>query len=312
MADPARDMGADTRLRGLSFRSHYWDDRPARDAFKRFLVRVFGLDLSLWEREGFWDRERYAPFSLFDGDQITASVCLYSLDMVIGGRRCRVGQFSGVGTLPPYRRHGLARWLTERALEWAAPSHAGFFLFATDEAVPFYARCGFVPVREGAPTVAMDEPRTKLPSGAGARSAPRRLDPANPRDVALVYRFASEREPVSDVLGVLDANLLMFHFLYGLRDCAYHAPALDAVLFLRREGRRVTLFDVVARRVPPLSELCDCLPAHPNRELLFQFETDKLSIETFSRTPLPGNNAHVHPTLEMPLAGCVFPYVCRA
>ena len=53
------------------------------------------------------------------------------MDMVIGGRKSRVGQFSGVATHPQFRRRGLNRWLTEQAMQWASKTHDGFFLFAT-------------------------------------------------------------------------------------------------------------------------------------------------------------------------------------
>ena len=137
----------------LTFRSSYWEDLSARDGFKKFLNSMFGLDLTLWEQKGFWDDDFYTPFSFFEDDRVVSSACLYSMDMVIGGQRRRLGQFSGVGTLPQYRRRGLNRKLTEQAMQWASPTHDGFFLFATDEAVPFYAECGFVATQESAPTL---------------------------------------------------------------------------------------------------------------------------------------------------------------
>jgi len=117
-------------LEGLEFRSGYWDDRRATDRFKEFLVTIHGLDLSLWERKGYWDHANYRAFSLFEGDRIVATTNLFLMEMMVDGRRRKLGQFSGVGTLPEFRKRGLNRWLTERALEWAAPKHDGFFLFS--------------------------------------------------------------------------------------------------------------------------------------------------------------------------------------
>ena len=87
-------------LEGLDFRSGYWDDRRAKDRFKQFLATIHGLDLSLWEQKGYWDHENYIAFSLFEGQRIVATTNLYSMEMQVEGRRCRLGQFSGVGTLP--------------------------------------------------------------------------------------------------------------------------------------------------------------------------------------------------------------------
>ena len=191
----------------LSFRSRYWDDHPARDAFERFLVAIHGLDLTEWKRRGFWDRDDYLPFSLFDGDRVVASLCVYSMDMVIDGMPRRLGQLSGVGTAPGLRRRGLNRWLTRRAVAELGPIHDGFFLFATDGAVPYYRRCGFEPVMERAAVLRVGAVR--------ARPGARKLDMSLDRDVETVYRLACERTAVSDVLGTLNARLLMFHALYG-------------------------------------------------------------------------------------------------
>ena len=62
---------------GLVLRSHYWDDRRAKDAFKAFLLDIHNLDLTLWDEAGFWD-DHYTAFSLFDGERVVSSVCLYS------------------------------------------------------------------------------------------------------------------------------------------------------------------------------------------------------------------------------------------
>jgi GNAT superfamily N-acetyltransferase len=295
-------MGSDAPD-GLTLRSRYWDDLPAREAFKRFLVQIHGLDLSLWEQRGFWD-DAYTPFSLFDGDRIVSSVCLYSTDMVLDGRRCRLGQISGVGTAPERRRRGLNRWLTERALEWAAPDHEGCFLFADDEAVPFYRRCGWEPVVETAAALTVEP--------AGRRPGLRRLDPDDASDLALVYDLASRRRAVSDVVGVHNARLTMFHFLYGLRRDAYQVPDLDVVVFFRVDGLRLTLFDVVGPEVPPLSELHPYLAVWRHDEIEFRFVPDLMGVTATRRVPIEGNHTHVAPGFRRPAGDWQFPHTAHA
>ncbi len=293
-----------SKMEKLTFRSAYWEDHPARDEFKKFLRSMFGLDLTLWEQKGFWDGDLYTPFSLFDDDRIVSSVCLYSMDMVIGGRKSRVGQFSGVATHPQFRRRGLNRWLTEQAMQWASKTHDGFFLFATDEAVPFYAKCGFVPVQESAPTLMIKNPKP--------RPGLHRLDTLSDADLERIHGLACERTPVSDVLGVLNAKLLMFHCLYALGDHAYYIPDLDVVVFFKVDDERLILFDVVGRDIPPFSELHPYLTKQPHREVWFEFMPDKMGIDaTGWRTP-EGNNTHIHSPFRMPGSDCVFPYVAHA
>ncbi len=284
---------------GLTYRRAYWGDPAARRAFKEFLLVIHGLDLTLWEEKGFWD-ELYTPFSLFAGDRVVSSVCLYTMDLSIRGCRRRVGQFSGVGTLPAYRRRGLAFWLTEEAIAWASATHEGFFLFADDEALPFYARCGCTPLAETGATLAVASPRP--------RPGLRRLDPADAGDLALIHRHALARSPVSDMLGAWNPKLLMFHCLYTLREHAHFIDDLDVVVFCKTAGGRLELFDVVGPRVPTFAELHGYLGSEPHREVRFHFMPDKMGVEpTGSWTPV-GNNAHTRAPLELSGPGWFFPF----
>jgi hypothetical protein len=189
-------------------------------------------------------------------------------------------------------------------MQWASPTHDGFFLFATDEAVPFYAKCGFVPVQENAAKLLIESPKP--------RSGLQKLDIQSDKHLDLIYRLACERTPVSDVLGVFNPKLLMFHCLYTLRDHAYHIPDLDVVVFFKVDGQRLTLFDVVGRHVPSFSELHSYLARQPHREVWLEFTPDKMGIKASGwRTP-EGNNTHIHPPFRLPQPNCIIPYVAHA
>ena len=106
----------------LSYREDYWDSPELKEQFLSFLIQIHGLDLSRWDKMGFWDR-KYRPFSYFDGDSLISNVCIYSMDMTIQGQRRLVAQVSAVGTLPEYRRKGLNIELTQKAMDWARVNH---------------------------------------------------------------------------------------------------------------------------------------------------------------------------------------------
>lgn len=287
-----------------TFRAGYWDDPTARAEFKRFLVEIHGLDLTLWEDCGFWDLETYRPFSLFDGDRIVAHMCLYSLDMVVDGRARRVGQFSGVGTAESHRRQGLGRWLTERALEWATPTHDGFFLYSTEAAVEFYRGSGFTPAVE-----VMDLLDVEQVAGRG-EIVP--LDPTSPEDRKRFFDVACAREPVSNVLGCLNPRLLMYHWLYSLRDRAHWIPDLDVVVLCGSDGDRLTLYDVVGRRPPSFGELRPYLAGFPHTQVGFYFPTDRMGIVPTGTLRLEENLAHTLAPFALPGGTAVFPYTAAA
>lgn len=289
---------------GLTFRSRYWDDRPAREAFQRFLIDIHGLDLGLWERRGFWDHEGYLPFSLFDGDLVVASLCVYSLRGVIDGEPRRIGQFSGVGTAPELRRRGLNRWLTERALANLGPTHDGFFLFSAPDAVPFYRRCGFAPLMQRAAVIRVDAPL--------ARPGARCLDLDRAADLDLLVSLARERTPVSRVLGVHSTNLLMFHVLYAFRDRVWYLPDLDVVVLFGVADGRLTLVDVIGREMPTFADLHPYLPAESHREVRFGFAPDRLDVHVDETVALEDDHTHVWPGLTLPRGEPMFPHTAHA
>lgn len=288
---------------GLTFRARYWDDREARESFKRFLLDIHELDLTAWERAGYWNDD-YVPFSLFDGDRVAASVCLYSMDMVLDGRRTRVGQFCSVGTRPERRREGLGRWLTEQAVAWAAADHDGFFLFADRDAVPFYRTCGFDEVEEAAPRVAVNPP--------GLKAGIRRLDPADRRDRARLFDLAGRRAPVSDIVGVRNPELTLFHFLYGMRDHGYHIPDLDVIVFCKVDAGRLIVFDIIGRDMPLWSEVHPYLAAWPHGEVEFRFVPDRMGVTPSGSRSLADNHAFVSPGFTLPEPDWQFPHTAHA
>jgi GNAT superfamily N-acetyltransferase len=301
----------------FQLRSDYWADAPARAAFKDFIRQVFGIDLDPWDAAGYWDDD-YRPFSLFAADgRIVASVCLYSMRMVIAGRQVRVGQISGMGVLPELRRQGLGRHLTEVALGWASDhGHDAFMLFSSEEALPFYRSQGFTLTAEHTPVLRLAGESPCAANTDAATSRIRALDMTQVADRALLFRLASSRWPVSQQLGVLNERLLMFRALLpppGSR--ALHIPSLDvAVLFRRREGV-LTLYDIVGPRLPVFAELSPFLIAPGDREVVFWFLTDLLGdlapFGVLEHRPLSGNNLHLQPGFPFP-SPFILPFTAQA
>jgi len=289
----------------LRYREAYWEDRDARRAFQGFLREIHGLDLCRWEAIGQWDDD-YRPFSFFDADgRVVSSVCVYALDMVVRGAACRAAQISGVGTLPEYRRRGLNRKLTERALAWAADAGCAFvFLFANEDAFGFYEACGFEHLVEFVPTADVRVGETR----PGAVT----LDPSRPADLDLLRRAARLRAPVSERLGVLSAPLFLFHVVYPRWERLLHVPDLDTIVACRHEGERLTLFDVVAEEVPSLERLLPYVAAPGTTEVTFRFLPERLAPGDLRWQASPENG--LHDRGDIPLRGerVIFPHTAQA
>ena len=280
----------------LVLRQDYWDDLEARRSFKDFLKLIHGLDLSLWESQGYWDYS-YRPFSFFNRQgEVVSSVCVYSLDFVLEGQLCRAAQISGVGTLAEERRRGLNRQLTEIALEQILGDHEFIFLFSDDDAIPFYEATGFRAREEHRPHIRV-QGRERCPGL-------RRLDLADRADRELAERFAAQRVAVSSTLGVLSTRLFMFHALYTMNTCTWHLPDLDQLVLFTEDGERLVIHDVVGKRVPTFDELAPYLIAPDTREVAFSFVPDELELEEIDWRPYPGNN--LFDRGDLPLGGQPF------
>ncbi len=267
------------------YRTDYWGDAEARAVFRAWLRGMHGLDLTEWDERGCWP-DHYRPFTWFGADgRILSSVQVYSLQLVVAGAPLRAAQLSGVGTDPAYRRRGWNRELTERALEWAAPDHDWVFLFADEDAVPYYRALGFEPARERAPV---------LDVGTRASGDPgRALDLGRADDWDFLARRARDRTPVSEVCGVLDAELFLCHALNSSATLHHHEE-LDLVLFAERDGGRFVVHDVLGGAFPSIDEFVARAVPDGAREVAFSFVPDRfgLGADDVRWEPVPDSGLH--------------------
>lgn len=287
----------------LTYRDNYCRTAGLKEIFKRFLVKMFGLDLTLWDQLGFWDFD-YRPFSYFSDGEMIANVCLYSMDMLVAGERCRVGQISAVATASDFRREGFSRDLIHRALEWAAADHDFYFLFADEGAFGFYEACGFRSVEERRPRIEIE--------GRSPSNGAEHLDTLRTDHTALIYRLAQTRSPVSDQLGVLNDKLLMYWCLYGHRDHLYYVADLDALIICARQGSALHVYDVIASTVPPFADFYPYICSTEDDQVEFHFMVDKLQLDSYDHVAVEGSGTHLmgpFPLEEMPF---VFPATAQA
>jgi len=287
----------------LSYNEDYWDLPELKSEFINFLVLIHGLDLSLWDEMGFWDKQ-YRPFSYFSDSTLISNVCVYSMEMVIQGKQCRVAQISGVGTLPKYRRKGLSLKLTQKAMDWARVNHDFFFLFADKNAYHFYDKCGFQLTDEHKASISV--------LGKVAHPGSVKLDIQRRDHLEMIYRFASNRIPVSDTLGVSNKKLFMFLCLYFLRDNIYHIPDLDILVLHKRENGLVTIFDIVGTQIPSFSKIYSYICDESDETVEFLFMVDKLNLESIDLLRVDDNGTHVLGNFSLKTSQFIFPFTAHA
>lgn len=291
------------KVMNLSYKENYWDSLELKVEFISFLLRIHGVDLSSWDKLGFWD-QKYRPFSYFSGASLVSNVCIYSIEMTIQGKRSLGAQISAVGTLPEFRRQGLSLKLTRRAMDWARENHDFFFLFADQDSYDFYRKCGFRPADEYKTCISV--------SRKVAQTGCVKLDTRKSDHVEQIYRIASNREPVSDVLGVSNKKLFMFWCLDFLSDHIYYISDLDVLVLYKRDNGLVTIFDIVGTEIPEFSKLYPYISRESDETIEFLFMTDKLNLESCCQIKIDGNGTHVQSGFPLENSRFILPFTSHA
>ena len=286
-----------------TYKENYWDSPKLKQEFIDFLIEIHGLDLSLWDRLGFWDN-LYRPFSYFSDNKLVSNVCVFSMDMTVMEKPCRVAQVSAVGTRPEYRRRGLNLELTQKALTWARDNHDFFFLFADEEAFQVYKKCGFRRTDEYKASVSV--------KGQVARPGAVKLDIQQADHLELVHRMASDREPASNLLGVSNKRLFMFWCVYFLSDQIYYIPECDVLVLYKRDNGLVSVFDIVGKGMPAFAEIYPYICDERDEVVEFLFMVDKLDLESVEHTKIVENGTHLLGNFALENTRFVFPYTAHA
>ena len=95
-------------------------------------------------------------------------------------------------------------------------------------------------------------------------------------DIALLHRLLETREPVSNVVGVVQEKAI-FCFNEGSRPLHY-VPELDVMVCMEQEGTRLRILDIVGPKVPTLAALLEQM-SQPIEEVTICFRADRLAVE---------------------------------
>ena len=288
----------------IEYRSNYFDAPDAKASFERYAKKIFGLDFSRWKARGLWDNQ-YKPFSAFAGGECVASICVYPSEMRVGGVKRKGAQLLTVGTLPEYRSQGIQGEIWKRVKAWIDQECDFTFLFTDESAAGFYERLGLRRQPEYFETVQCPP----LASHAGLRLE--KLNLEQDSDYTIVARLAKEREMVSNRLGFLNPNLLLFMFLYLYQSQSYYLEDIDTVIVVEETEDRLRIHDIVANKMPKLSDIEIFLAQFKKEEIEFLFCTDRLCVDQPKKKRVKDSLLFVSDNFELE-GEFVFPSSIRA
>jgi GNAT superfamily N-acetyltransferase len=260
----------------IEYRDDYFHDPDAKASFERYAKRVFGLDFSRWKARGLWD-DQYKAFSAFVDRECVASICVYPSDMRVDGVRKKGAQLLTVGTLPEYRSQGIQREIWKRVQAWIQQKCDFTFLFTDESAAGFYEKLGLRRQLEHFDVVQCPQ------SVSHSDLRFKKLNLEDDGEYAIIERLARQREMVSDRLGFFNPNLLLFMFLYVYQSWSYYLEDIDTVIVAQQMEDRLRVHDIVARKMPRLSDIDIFLAQFKKEEIEFLFCTDRLDLDQPTR-----------------------------
>jgi predicted N-acetyltransferase YhbS len=208
------------------------------------------------------------PFVYFDGGRAVSHVGLLELSLILLGQPVTVGSVHGVATHPHYRRRGCFRRLMEEVLQHAEGRYETLVL--TTEHPEYFEPFGFRVLGEHFFAVDCQS------AGGSAKNSGvwRSIDRRDANDRELLNRLLETREPVSQVVGVVNEKAI-FCFNEGWRPLRY-SPDLDVIVCSEWEDGRLKLFDLVGPMLPSLTALVESLTP-PVERVEICFAADRLA-----------------------------------
>jgi len=125
----------------------YKNNDKLREGFNELAKKIHQIDFTDWYNNGFW-REKYIPYSFFDGEKAIANISVNLMDFKMDGIEKHYIQIGTVMTDEDYRNLGLSRSLMEEIIHEYKDKVDGIYLFGNDTVLDFYPKFGFKKIRE--------------------------------------------------------------------------------------------------------------------------------------------------------------------
>jgi GNAT superfamily N-acetyltransferase len=204
------------------------------------------------------------PFIRFHDDIAITHVGVVEIPMQLMEEGVIVAGIHGVCTHSEFRRRGYYREVMTEVLDYCDGRYKTQIL--TTAQPELYEPFGFRVVEEHFFI-------TRCTSKSGSNGL-RLLNFADANDLKLLQRLLETREPVSNILGVVQEKAL-FCVNEG-RNTLHYAPELDVLVVMEIEDNKLKLFDLVGTKICTLQDIIARIP-QPIEEVEIYFSPDRLN-----------------------------------
>jgi len=287
----------------ISLTGDYALDPPGRASLREFAQKVLHLNLARWETAGLWD-SNYRPYSWVVDNQIVSNLCIYSLDLLVEGKKRKAGQLCTVGTHPDFRNQGLINKLYQEIREEVESTHDFLFLFAHPEVAGFYEEWGFHRVMERRPEIEVHA----LPRRRGLR----KLNLVQPEEFRWFSQLAEHRVHSNEHLACNNASLLQFNLIYGLEPYAYKIPELNVAIFYKVWKNYMAIYDIVSAEPLDWNELFPYISHRSIRTIVFYFDPSGVGIREAEWVPYDKSHLYIKGPFGLSTKPFIYPVTAIA
>ncbi|MBT8386048.1 MAG: GNAT family N-acetyltransferase [Ignavibacteria bacterium] len=276
----------------LKIIENYRDNKLLRNEYFNFILKLFPrAEFKEWYLKGFW-KDEYNPISVIKNGKIISNVSVAQMNIIADRRYLRGIQIGGVGTLPENRSQGLSRTLMEYAIGKYSNETDIFLLFANETVLEFYPKFGFNRFEEKAFILKSNIP---VPNYAA-----RKLDIQNNSDFLLLQDLINNRVEITKIFGAKDYRFItMWNILNIYSDNLYHLKDEDAILIMKKEDRKLNLYEIICRKYFDLdSTLAKVIGSSKINSVKFYFPPDQFKYK-YDKTLIEDNGLFVLSNIKL-------------
>jgi GNAT superfamily N-acetyltransferase len=248
-------------IKDLSLEIAYQKDHKKRGAFNQLAVSIFDLSFEEWYQSGYW-RERYSPYTLFEGEKAVANASINLMDFKINGVIRRLIQIGTVMTHEAYRNQGLSQFLMQTILTEWTPRCDFIYLYANPSALGFYPKLGFTSAKEY---------EYFKPIQSGNSYHAEKLDMSLEQNRERVHHYAKNTVGIGNPALCENADLVMFYCITILKDQVYYLRHLDAIAVATIQESQLKIWDVFSSKEVPIDSVIAALGTPQTNEVLLGF-----------------------------------------